>query len=140
MASDRRWWRCSRAPSRLASPPRCCPPRGSCWPLACSSAGSPCLRCPAPLARRAGRRQATARGELSADLIELIRGAPELVAYGADLPRLERVRAADARLVKLARRDALATGVGDGLGLAITGVTVAAVLAAAVNASCRWPA
>ena len=87
------------------------------------------------LARRAGRRQATARGELSADLIELIRGAPELVAYGADLPRLERVRAADARLVKLARRDALATGVGDGLGLAITGVTVAAVLAAAVNAS-----
>ena len=87
------------------------------------------------LARRAGRRQATARGELSADLIELIRGAPELVAYGADLPRLERVRAADARLVKLARRDALATGVGDGLGLAITGITVAAVLAAAVNAS-----
>ncbi len=87
------------------------------------------------LARRAGRRQATARGELSADLIELIRGAPELVAYGADVPRLERVRAADARLVKLARRDALATGVGDGLGLAITGITVAAVLAAAVNAS-----
>jgi ATP-binding cassette, subfamily C, bacterial CydC len=87
------------------------------------------------LASRAGRRQATARGELSADLIELIRGAPELVAYGADLPRLERVRAADARLVKLARRDALATGVGDGLGLAITGITVAGVLAAAVNAS-----
>ena len=65
----------------------------------------------------------------------MIRGAPELVAYGADVPRLERVRAADARLVKLARRDALATGVGDGLGLAITGITVAAVLAAAVNAS-----
>ena len=69
------------------------------------------------LARRAGRRQATARGELSAELVELIRGAPELSPYGADRPRLERVRAADARLVKLARRDALATGVGDGLGL-----------------------
>ena len=45
------------------------------------------------------------------------------------------MRAADASLVKLARRDALATGVGDGLGLVVTGVTVAGVLAVAVGAS-----
>ena len=87
------------------------------------------------LGARAGRRQATARGELSAELVELIRGAPELVVLGADQARLERVRAADFGLVTLARRDALATGVGDGTGLVVTGVTVAGVLAAAVNAS-----
>ena len=37
--------------------------------------------------------------------------------------------------MKLARRDALATGIGDGLGLAVTGVTVAGVLAVAIGAS-----
>ena len=84
---------------------------------------------------RAGRRQASARGQLSAELLELIRGAPELVAFGADRTRLDRVRTADGRLVKLARRDALATGVGDGLGLVVTGLTVAGVLAVAANAS-----
>jgi len=83
----------------------------------------------------AGRRQAAARGELSAEVIELLRGAPELVAFGAHRERLDRVRAADARLLRLARRDALATGVGDGLALAVTGLTVAGVLAVAVNAS-----
>jgi thiol reductant ABC exporter CydC subunit len=87
------------------------------------------------LGSRAGRRQATARGELSAELLELVRGAPELVALGADAARLDRVRAADRRLVALARRDAVATGVGDALGLAVTGVTVAGVLAVAVDAS-----
>lgn len=84
---------------------------------------------------RAGRRQAAVRGELSAELVELIRGAPELVVFGADQARLERVRAADRGLVSLAQRDALATGAGDGTGLVVTGLTVAGVLAAAVNAS-----
>ena len=69
------------------------------------------------LGARAGRRQAAARGELSAELVELLRGAPELVAFGGEAPALERVRAADRALVKLARRDALAAGVADGLGL-----------------------
>jgi thiol reductant ABC exporter CydC subunit len=87
------------------------------------------------LGARAGRRQAGARGELSAEVLELIRGGPELVAFGADRARLEHVRSADDRLVTLAHRDALATGVGDGLGLAVTGVTVAGVLAVSVSAS-----
>jgi thiol reductant ABC exporter CydC subunit len=87
------------------------------------------------LGARAGRRQATVRGELAAELVELLAGAPEVVAFGAERDRLARVRAADSSLVKLARRDALATGVGDGLGLVVTGVTVAGVLAVAVDAS-----
>jgi thiol reductant ABC exporter CydC subunit len=87
------------------------------------------------LGGRAGRRQASARGLLSAELVESLRGAPELVAYGAEQAALDRVRAADSALVKLARRDALAAGVGDGLGVVVTGATVAGVLAVAVTAS-----
>ena len=60
------------------------------------------------------------------------RGAPELVAFGAEQAALDRVRAADGALVRLARRDALVAGVADGLGLVVTGVTVAGVLAVAV--------
>ncbi|MBV8217864.1 MAG: thiol reductant ABC exporter subunit CydC [Solirubrobacterales bacterium] len=87
------------------------------------------------LGSRAARRQATARGLLSAELVELLRGAPELVAFGAERTALERVRAADRALVDLARRDALAAGAADGLGLAVMGATVAGVLAVAVTAS-----
>jgi ATP-binding cassette subfamily C protein CydC len=87
------------------------------------------------LVRRAGRRQATARGELSAELVELLRAAPELVAYGAGADALERVRAADRTLVRLARRDAVVGGAADALGLAVAGATVAGVLAVAVAAS-----
>jgi thiol reductant ABC exporter CydC subunit len=57
--------------------------------------------------------------------------APELVAFGAESAGLGRVRAADRTLVQLARRDALATGVADGLGLALTGATVCGVLVSA---------
>jgi ATP-binding cassette, subfamily C, bacterial CydC len=86
------------------------------------------------LGARAARRQAAAHGELSAELVEALRGAPELVAFGAEGAAIDRVRAADRTLVKLARRDALATGVADGLGLVVTGLTVAGVLAVAIAA------
>jgi thiol reductant ABC exporter CydC subunit len=86
------------------------------------------------LGARSGRRQAAARGELSSELIESLRGAPELVAFGAEGAALDRVRAADRALVKLARRDALAAGAADGLGLVVSGLTVAGVLADAITA------
>jgi len=86
------------------------------------------------LGARAGRRQAAARGLLSAELIESLRGAPELVAFGAEAAALDRVRAADRTLVRLARRDALTVGVADGLELVVTGLTVAGVLAVAIAA------
>ena len=87
------------------------------------------------LGRRGGRRQATARGELSAELVELLGAAPELVAYGGEGDALTRLRVADRALVRLARRDALVGGVADGAGLAVVGATVAGVLAVAVGAS-----
>jgi thiol reductant ABC exporter CydC subunit len=86
------------------------------------------------LSRSAGRRQAAARGELTAELVELLRGAPELVAFGRGEETVARVQAADAELVRLGRRDALAAGVADGLMLLVAGLTVAGVLAVAVEA------
>ncbi len=87
------------------------------------------------LSTRADRRQAGTRGELAAELVDLLRGAPEVAAFGAQAARLARVRDADSSLVKLARRNALATGTGDGLALVVSGITVAGVLATAVDAS-----
>ena len=86
------------------------------------------------LVRRASRRQASARGELTAELVELLAGAPELVAYGREEEALGRVRAADAELVRLGRRDALAAGLADAAAIAVAGSTMVAVLALAVSA------
>jgi ATP-binding cassette subfamily C protein CydC len=83
---------------------------------------------------RAGRERSAAQGHLAAELVELLRGAPELVVYGRQEDALRRFRAADARLGDVARRDALAAGVADGLQLAVAGAAVVAVLAAAVSA------
>ena len=88
----------------------------------------------AALARRASARQAAARGALSAELVETLAGGAELVAYGRQADRLERVGTADRSLVRVARRAALADGTGDGLRLLVTGATVAGVLAVAVSA------
>jgi ATP-binding cassette, subfamily C, bacterial CydC len=86
------------------------------------------------LGRAAGRRQSAARAELTAELVQLLRGAPELVAFGREDETLARVRAVDRELVRLGRRDALVAGLGDSLTLLVAGVTTAAVLAVAVAA------
>jgi ATP-binding cassette, subfamily C, bacterial CydC len=84
--------------------------------------------------RSAAHRHAAARGELTAELVELLRGAPELVAYGREEDALARVRAADSELVRLGRRDALAAGAADALTILVAGATAAGVLAVAVSA------
>jgi thiol reductant ABC exporter CydC subunit len=84
--------------------------------------------------RWSGRHEPGLRGELSAELVEILRGAPELVAYGADGERLQRVADVEARLGHVGRKGAFADGVGDALRLAITGATVAAVLMVAGGA------
>ncbi|HWB55407.1 MAG TPA: thiol reductant ABC exporter subunit CydC [Gaiellaceae bacterium] len=88
----------------------------------------------AVLARASARRQAAARSELTADLVELLRGAPELVVFGREDDRLAAVREADRELDRLARRDALVAGVADALAILVAGVTTAGVLAVAVSA------
>jgi thiol reductant ABC exporter CydC subunit len=86
------------------------------------------------LRRRADARVAAARGDLTAELVETTRGASELVVYGQAEERLAPLAAADGALVRVARRAALVDGAADGLGLLVTGVTVAGVLAVAVSA------
>jgi ATP-binding cassette, subfamily C, bacterial CydC len=87
----------------------------------------------AALARRSAAIQAPTRGALSAELVETLAGAPELVAYGRLDDRLDDIRARDGSLVRAARRAALADGTGEGLRLLVTGATVAGVLALAVS-------
>jgi ATP-binding cassette subfamily C protein CydC len=84
--------------------------------------------------RRSGQRQAPARSELTEELVELLRGAPELAVYGGADDHRRRVLEADARLTAVARRDALASGVTGGLGMLIASSSVAAVLAVAIPA------
>jgi thiol reductant ABC exporter CydC subunit len=86
------------------------------------------------LNRAVGRGQASARAELTADLVELFRGAPELVAYGREEETLERVRRMDRELARLDRRNALAAGVAEALSVLVAGLTVVGVLAVAVAA------
>jgi thiol reductant ABC exporter CydC subunit len=87
----------------------------------------------AGLARRASRRRAEARGDLTSELVETLGGSAELVAFGYEDERLRSLCAADRRLVRISRRAALADGTGDGLRLLATGATVVGVLAVAVS-------
>jgi ATP-binding cassette, subfamily C, bacterial CydC len=87
--------------------------------------------------RASGRRQAAARGELTAEIVDALRAAPELAVYGAGDRALDRIRAADRELDRLARRDAYAGGLGDGLSILVAGLTVTGVLAVAVHAHDR---
>jgi len=89
----------------------------------------------AGLARTAGQRQAVVRGALTAELVELLRGAPELVVYGREEATLARVRELDRELARVGRRDALVAGLGDALTIVVTGLTTAGVLAAGVRAT-----
>jgi ATP-binding cassette subfamily C protein CydC len=89
----------------------------------------------AALSGTAGGRQAVARGALTADLVEVLRGAPELVAYGQEEAALARVRGLDRELTRNGRRDALVAGLGEALTILVTGLTTAGVLAVAVLAS-----
>jgi thiol reductant ABC exporter CydC subunit len=88
----------------------------------------------AALSRRVGERQAAVRGRLTADLVELLRGAPELVAYGREDATLRGVRASDDELVRMSRRDALVAGLTDALSILVVGATVVSVLLVSVAA------
>ena len=79
-------------------------------------------------ARRAAHQTAPARGELGAAVTDLLGGAAELHAFGAVDAGLARTRAADAELTRQARRSAVASGLGTGLGAAASGLTLWGVL------------
>ncbi|MGW1346478.1 thiol reductant ABC exporter subunit CydC [Kribbella sp. NPDC002412] len=86
------------------------------------------------LVRRSEARQSTTRGELSTAVVDLVHGAPDLIAYGAAKAQLRRAERADAELSAVARGAARTAGTGSGLttllaGLCGWGVLVAGIVA-----------
>jgi len=80
------------------------------------------------LAKRHESHEAAARGELSANMVDLLEGAPELVAYGAVDAHLARVSASDGELTRIARSASRNAGTGSGLVVLLTGLAVWAAL------------
>jgi ATP-binding cassette subfamily C protein CydC len=101
--------------------------------LLLAGAGTPWLA--ARCARQSALRTAAARGELSATMTDLLAGAADLHAFGAQGAALNRAIAADGELTRLARRSATASGLGAGLITAISGLTLWGVLLAGVTAT-----
>ena len=86
-------------------------------------------------ARDAARRVAPARGQLAATFTDLLAGAADLHAFGAEETALAAVTAADADLTRQARRNASVSSLSTGLGSAIAGVTLWGVLLLGVAAT-----
>ena len=90
----------------------------------------------AAAARRTASELAPLRAKLAADVVDLLAGAPDLIAAGAAERALERIDQRDAELTRVARRAAWATGIGSGLAVLAAGASVwaaAAVATPAVN-------
>jgi thiol reductant ABC exporter CydC subunit len=93
------------------------------------------------LGRRSASKQAPLRGELTAAIVDLVDGAPELTAYGALDAQLRRTRALDEQLMRISAVSARTAGVGQGFTTLLTGlamwggllVGVAAVRAGALD-------
>jgi thiol reductant ABC exporter CydC subunit len=86
------------------------------------------------LAEKREVRQAALRGELSTRVVDLVEGAPELVAFGATATELSRISAADAELTRVATASARTSGVGATLITLLSGATVWGVLLIGVPA------
>jgi thiol reductant ABC exporter CydC subunit len=79
-------------------------------------------------------REAVLRGELAAEVVDLVQGAPDLLAYGGEVQLLERVDAAERALTRLARRRALVAGASSAVVTLCVGAAVVGVLAFGIDA------
>ncbi len=89
----------------------------------------------AAVASRAARAVAPTRGRLAATVTDLLDGAADLQAFGADDSALARADATDAELTRLEGRTAAASALGTGLMNVVTGLTVWGVLLLGVAAT-----
>lgn len=85
-------------------------------------------------ARKAGRRQAKARGTMAVDLHEIAFGGAEIAVAGREEDWLARANKDDRQLVSLQRRDALSGGLAEGLGTLLAVGAAVAVTAASIPA------
>jgi thiol reductant ABC exporter CydC subunit len=87
------------------------------------------------VATRPGRgREAALRGELSAEVVDLLAGAPDLVAFGQEDRLLDRIDAANRDLARTARQRALVAGATSAVVTVCLGAAVIGVLAVGVAA------
>ncbi|MFA1540576.1 thiol reductant ABC exporter subunit CydC [Actinomadura monticuli] len=86
------------------------------------------------LTRAAASRRAGALAARNAETVELLHGAPELVAFGRAGDQLARIAAADAVLSRIARRDARTAGFTTAATILLTAGTTLAVLVCGVHA------
>ncbi len=86
------------------------------------------------LAARSEARQAAARAELTAGVVDLIDGAAELTVNGAVPDRLERALDADSELTAVAAASARTAGIGQGLTTLLCGLAMWGALAVGVSA------
>jgi thiol reductant ABC exporter CydC subunit len=86
------------------------------------------------LARCSESQQAALRGELTAAVVDLLEGAPELTAYGAVGAQLGRTSAIDAELTRVGCRAARTAGVGQGLATLLLGLAMWGALLVGVAA------
>ncbi len=77
------------------------------------------------------------RGELTADVVELLEGAGDLLAFGREQEYLGRVLAADDALTRLARRRSWTAGAVSAMTVLCTGLVVVGLVAVAVPAVSR---
>jgi ATP-binding cassette, subfamily C, bacterial CydC len=89
----------------------------------------------AATARQAARAGAPARGRLAATITDLLDGADDLHAFGAQDTALAHAEAADTELTRHASRTAAASGLGTGLMSLVSGLTLWAVLLLGVAAT-----
>ena len=76
------------------------------------------------LAARAESRQAAARGELTASVIDLLEGGPELAVNGATTRQLTQTLTADTELNEVSRSGARTAGIGQGLSTLLGGIAM----------------
>jgi len=86
------------------------------------------------VARACSREAAPARGEYAASVRDLLAGAADLTAFGAQAAALARAENASRHLTRLAERSAAASGLGAGLGTLAAGLTLWGVLLLGVQA------
>jgi ATP-binding cassette subfamily C protein CydCD len=101
--------------------------------LLLAGAGVPALA--VLLSRRAEQRQAPTRGRMTTEVVDVLTATAELTVAGALPARLARLRGTDAELRRLAGRSAATAGIGSGLVVLLTGLTVTGCAAAGIAAT-----
>jgi thiol reductant ABC exporter CydC subunit len=76
------------------------------------------------LARHSEAEQAAARGELTVAVVDLLRGAPELTAFGAVGAQRRRIAASEARLIRVVSSAARTAGIGQGIAILLSGLAM----------------